>query len=59
MLLNASTSEDILDTKVEKGSYNTSNVRSGGPIPEFYVAHVDKYGQIVADFDNKVRVGLD
>lgn len=23
------------------------------------MAHVDKYGQIVAEFDNKIRVGLD
>jgi hypothetical protein len=28
-------------------------------VPQFFVAHVDKYGQIVAEFDNKIRVGLD
>ena len=46
------------DAKAVKGSYNTSGVRSGGQVPEFYIAHVDKYGQIVVEFDKKVRVGL-
>ena len=32
------------DAKAEKGTYNTSGVRSGGQVPEFYIAHVDKYG---------------
>lgn len=27
-----------------KGVANASNVRSGGKIPDFYIAHVDKYG---------------
>jgi hypothetical protein len=50
---------NAIDTVVEKGTLNTTNVRSGGAVPEFFVAHVDKYGQIVAEFDNKIRVGLD
>lgn len=36
-----------------------SNQRSGGVIPDFYLAHIDKYGQIVADFDSKIRVSID
>eukprot|EP00347_Sterkiella_histriomuscorum_P016469 403353061 len=41
-------------------SYVMSNVRSGGQIPYFYLAHVDKYGQIVGDDDtSKLRVQVD
>ncbi len=31
----------------------------GGEIPGFQLAHVDKYGQIVSDFDSKIRVSVD
>jgi hypothetical protein len=49
----------LTDPELEKNSYNQTNVRSGGEVPQFFVAHVDKYGQIVAEFDNKIRVGLE
>ena len=45
--------------EIQLSTFNQSNVRSGGEVPQFFVAHVDKYGQIVAEFDNKIRVGLD
>lgn len=33
-------------------------LRSGATVPEFFVAHVDVYGQIVVDFNSKVRVDI-
>lgn len=41
------------------GNASTSQMRSGSVIPKFYLAHVDKYGQIVPDFDGKVTVQVD
>ncbi|CDW84065.1 UNKNOWN [Stylonychia lemnae] len=39
---------------------NLLNQRSGGSIPEIYMAMMDKYGQIVgSDFKSKVRVNID
>lgn len=36
------------------------NQQSGGAIPTIYIAHVDKYGQIVgSDFSSKVTVSID
>lgn len=32
--------------------------QSGGTIPDFQIAHIDKYGQIVADFNSKIRVSV-
>jgi hypothetical protein len=31
-------------------------MRSGSVVPEFFLAHVDKYGQIVPEFDSKVTI---
>ncbi len=28
-------------------------------VPEFFLAHVDKYGQIVPEFDSKVTIQID
>lgn len=42
-----------------EASTNVSAQRSGGNIPTTYVAHVDKYGQIVgSDFTSIVRVSV-
>ena len=42
-------------TYLSTGNY--SNQVSGGVIPTTYLAHIDKYGQIVgSDFSSKVRV---
>ncbi|TNV88247.1 hypothetical protein FGO68_gene13755 [Halteria grandinella] len=54
-----SESSQLLTNTVEQSKANATGVRSGGKIPEFYVAHVDKYGQIVAEFDSKIRVAID
>ena len=40
-------------------SFTQHYQKSGGTIPDFQLAHVDKYGQIVADFDSKIRVSVD
>jgi len=40
--------------------YVDQNQRSGGTIPNFYLALVDKYGQIVGnDFSSSIRVTVD
>ena len=52
----------MLDTTT--AGYPTSasieNARSGGTIPQVYLAMVDKYGQMVAsDDDSKITIGID
>jgi hypothetical protein len=42
-----------------KTNFTARRVQSGGTIPDFQIAHVDKYGQIVADFDSKIRIQVD
>ncbi len=49
---------DMFQT-IDKAKFTQSNQRSGGTIPDFQLAHVDKYGQIVSDFDSKIRVSVD
>ena len=48
-----------LFTTQERASYYVPEFRSGGDLPVFWLAHVDKYGQIVSDFDSKIRVAVD
>ncbi|CDW79966.1 UNKNOWN [Stylonychia lemnae] len=44
----------------QESQYQVNSVRSGGNIPQVFLAHVDKYGQIVGDdFESKLRVIVD
>ncbi|CDW87526.1 UNKNOWN [Stylonychia lemnae] len=52
--------ERLLDGIVNINEGKVQSQRSGGSIPTIYLAHVDKYGQIVgSDFSSKVRVSVD
>lgn len=55
-LQSANTSNSTTSTKT---SYTQTNVQSGGTIPDFQIAEIDKYGQIISDFSSKIRVTVD
>ncbi|CDW71354.1 UNKNOWN [Stylonychia lemnae] len=47
----------LTDGVLKENSTTVNSLRSGGVIPRIYLAHVDKYGQIVgSDSSSKVRV---
>ena len=47
-LTNASTEESL------------NGQRSGGKLPDYYLAYVDKYGQIIgSDFDSSININID
>ncbi|CDW74791.1 UNKNOWN [Stylonychia lemnae] len=51
---------NLQESTLNEKDGKVSNQRSGGAIPTIYLAHVDKYGQIVgSDFTSKVRVFVD
>lgn len=56
------TARELVETSLTNNSdsFNLTEQRSGGDIPEFYLAHVDKYGQIVGDdMSSKLRISVD